>query len=544
MIVGLLAFFFANESCETTDLDLTENPNALSQSQADPDLLLNGIQEDFARVVESFGRTGAEVTRIDYMFGRDYRNAYQPTDFDGEWEDAYAEIIADLSTMTNIAEASGLNYHVGMGQFIKAYTLVLLVDMFGDIPNTEANQGADNFSPAPDAGADVYSAAMTMLDNAITNFSTTPSAEPAFDLFYGNNPSRWIKACNTLKMKMYMQTRLVDASALSNFNAIVSTGNYISSTSDDLQFSWGTNEVQPDTRHPRYTVSYTTVGGDDYMSNWLMNYMLVNEDPRIRYYYYRQNDETPGAPGVAPDEETLDCSLQTAPPHLAGFPFCSLPDGYWGRDHGNDFGIPPDGFLRTLVGVYPAAGKFDDDTFAGQSQGDGAGGNGITPILLSSTSDFLIAEAAMVNNDPMGAKTAILDGLDKSVNKVQTFGALDASADLTFAPSATDISDHMTLIENAFDNATTNEERWNVLAEEFFVSLYGNGIDAYNFYRRTGYPTTLQPNLEPNPGSFIRSFFYPANAANNNSNITQKPDQIQQVFWDNNPASPSFPIAN
>jgi len=62
-------------------------------------------------------------------------------------------------------------------------------------------------------------------------------------------------------MKAYMATRLVDGSAVSNFNAIVASGNYISSNADDMQFQWGTNAVQPDSRHPRYRDSYTSTGG-------------------------------------------------------------------------------------------------------------------------------------------------------------------------------------------------------------------------------------------------------------------------------------------
>ena len=75
-------------------------------------------------------------------------------------------------------------------------------------------------------------------------------------------------------------------------------------------------------------------------------------------------------------------------------------NGYWGRDHGNDNGIPPDGFLRTLAGVYPAGGLLDDWNvlFNGPQPQDGAGngGNGITPIILASGSDFMIAEAEFV----------------------------------------------------------------------------------------------------------------------------------------------------
>jgi len=86
-------------------------------------------------------------------------------------------------------------------------------------------------------------------------------------------------------------------------------------------------------------------------------------------------------------------------------------------------------------------------------------------------------------------------------------------------------------------------DKWDILANQYLVASYGNGIDAYNFYRRTGYPTTLQPNIEPTPGNFPKSMWYPANYANTNSNATQKSDLDVQVFWDNNSVT-GFPVAN
>lgn len=549
-IVGVLGLFML-QSCETTELDLTTNPNALSSEQASPDFLMNGIQLDFVTTVESFGKTTAELARIDYMFGRTYRAVYTPSSFDSEWRRAYTEIRTDIKSLLPLAEDAGLNYHIGMAQFIEAYTMTMLVDLYGDVPYSEANLGGENFNPAVDSGASIYAAAFGLLDQAIANFTDGGVAKPQNDFFYDGDAAKWIKACNTLKMKMYMTTRLVDGSALGSFNAIVASGNYISTSADDFQFQWGTNEVQPDTRHPRYASvdpddsategSYSSTGGNEYMSIPQMNYMLVNDDPRIRYYYYRQNALTPGF-GADPALETLQCSLQTPPAHYAGFPFCGLPNGYWGRDHGNNEGTPPDGFLRTLAGVYPAGGKFDDDTFEGQVNGAGGGGAGITPILLSSTTDFMIAEAAMVAGIPAAAKTAILSGLSKSVTKVMGFGSVDKSADLSFAPDAAAVSAHSAAIASAFDADATGG--WNVLAYEFFTSLYGNGLDAYNFYRRTGYPNNLQPNIEPNPGGYMRSLFYPASFVNNNSSTQQKAEVTQQVFWDTNPASPGFPSSN
>lgn len=555
MLVLCGGLFFA--SCETTELDLIQNPNALTPEQGDPDFYLNAIQIDWAYWVESFGRTAGAVTRIDYMSGRDYANAYAPTSFDGRWSSAYQNMMLDIKEMNKIATEAGLLHHTGISQVIEAHILVTLVDLFGDVPYSEAFQGGDNLNPAADSGASVYAAAEALLDAAIANFNADAAAEPALDMYYGGNWSKWIKAANTMKMKMYMTTRLVDGSAVSKFNAIVASGNYISSNADDLQFQWGTQEVQPDSRHPRYRDSYTATGGGDYMSNSMMDYMrggfdggynigagTFTADPRIMVYYHRQTNPTPGIDGAPTNEEVIECGLVSPPAHYAGYVFCGNPQGWWGRDHGNDNGIPPDGFLRTLAGVYPAGGKLDDWSYGGQQNGAGNGGNGITPIMLASWTDFMIGEAELLAGNEPAAKAAMFNGMEKSMDKVMNFKPLTdrflGIMDFYFGGLAFVTGEFYARIGDEWDAAA---DKMDVLGKQYFVAMYGNGLDAYNFYRRTGYPD-LQPNLEANPGGFIRSFWYPAAHANTNVNINQKDGVTGQVFWDTNPGSPGFPASN
>lgn len=551
-------------SCETTELDITQNPNALAPEQANPDFFMNSIQEDFARFVETFGRRGAELTRIDYMAGRDYASAYSPAGFDAVWRSAYQGMMQDIKVMNSLAADTGLNYHVGMGQVFEAYAMMTLVDFFGDVPYTEALAGADNLNPVADSGASIYAAAIALLDDAIANFSADALAEPELDFYYDGDWDKWIKVANTLKMKAYMTTRLVDASAVSSFNAIVASGNYITTNADNFEFKWGTNEIQPDTRHPRYSASYTATGGGDYMSNSLMDYMTgknegaysnpLNFDIRTLYYFYRQVAATPGQGGAPINQEALDCSAAFAPVHYVqgDYTYCGVAKGWWGRDHGNNSGIPPDGFLRTLAGVYPAGGTLDDLTYSGQVNGDGNGGNGITPVMQASWVKFMIAETQMISGATGDAKTSIFEGIDLSIDKVTNFAPKSERFSWIFGefdggPALALESDYISWfkldLEADWDSGN-NEDKMNIMAMQYFVAMYGNGIDAYNFYRRTGYPTTLQPNLEPNPGTFIRSFFYPSNYANTNSNATQKSGVDVQVFWDTNPASPGFPVAN
>ena len=160
----------------------------------------------------------------------------------------------------------------------------------------------------------------------------------------------------------------------------------------------------------------------------------------------------------------------------------------------------------------------------------------------------MIAEIALfVDGDINTSGNAMLSGIAKSFDKVTNFAPRSALytavTDGNFGGLDQMIADFTNDIVNQWVDADMDGKK-DILAIQNFVAQYGNGLGAYNFYRRTGFPTTLQPNIEPNPGGYISSFYYPADHANNNSNISQKTGVTDPVFWDNNGASPGFPVAN
>ena len=544
---------------DITELDLTDNPNSLTS--VDSDLLLNKIQLEFPKAFEKFQTTDGEVTRLYNMSGKFYSEAYNTATFDSRWTIAYSNIFKTIKTLKEITSQKGQEHHEAIANVLQAYMLVTLVDNFGDVPYSEISLGSDNLNPKLDNGQSVYNAAQSLLDDAIIKFNNDidASLDPENDFYYNKDWSKWVKAANSLKMNMYLNTRLIDNNALSSFNDIVADGNYIVTNADDFQFRWGTNEALPDSRHPRYSDNYTDNGGTEYMSNSLMDYMTGytdgaysspnHFDPRSFFYFYRQVSATPGTNGEDPDIIKLDCSSVPAPAHYNGYTYCGVSKGWWGRDHGDDDGIPPDNFDRALAGAYPSGGKLDDLSYEPQIKGGGNKGNGISPIMLASYTKFMIAEFKMVSLDEGGAKTALLEAMDLSWNKVYNFAPISDrfnmifDGDVNFPLIQTYYDWFKSDIENDWDTADS-DAKWNILANQYFVASYGNGINTYNFYRRTGYPTDLQPNLEPDPGSFIRSFYYPANFVNNNSSASQKGSVDIKVFWDNNPDSPSFPQSN
>ena len=243
-----LTSLFILSSCETTELDLTSNPNALSPENASVELFINNVQEDFAYFVNSLGDTGARLTRIAQLSGdRMYQDAYSPGSFSGIWSSAYQGMMEDIRVMNTIASEQGLTYHIGMGQVIQAYILLTLVDYFGDVPYTEALLGSENLNPAADSGQSVYNSALSLLDQAISNFSGGGPA-PQYDMYYGGNAAGWIKAANSIKKRAYL-----NMGDTGSYSAIT---NYITTNADDFQFQWGTNAINPDVQNFRDFSNY------------------------------------------------------------------------------------------------------------------------------------------------------------------------------------------------------------------------------------------------------------------------------------------------
>ena len=225
-------------------------------------------------------------------------------------------------------------------------------------------------------------------------------------------------------------------------------------------------------------------------------------------------------------------------------PYCLVPningfDGLWGRNHLDNDGIPPDQAFRTVFGVYPVGGPFDDDSFrnvAGSAAvNEGLIGAGISPLLMSSYTHFMLAEAALTLGTTGDARTYLENGVRESIKKVMAFGS-SLAAGTGFEPTPAQIDAHVANILAAYD-AGSDTEKLGTIVEQYFIALWGNGIEAYNTYRRTGQPANLTPGFFlQDSGPFLRSQWYPQQVSDNNTNISQKAAPDVPVFWDTNPA--------
>ena len=533
---------FATSCTEKLD-ELLENPNAVNATTASPDFLLNSIQLTYKNLWYGVSDRGARLTRQINQGSALYESAYTSGSTNGTWATAYADVLADIEFLMPLAQKSNLQRHMGIAKTIKAMVLMDLVDTYGNVPYSAALSAA-NFSPKTDEGATIYAAALKLLDEASAHFTATSSGGTPNDYFYGRNYTRWNKLVNTLKLRYYLNTRLVNADASkSAINALISA-NALIGIGDDFVFRFGTTAADPDSRHPKFAGQYTA-GGGDYQSTDFMHHLTVEkgfDDPRVRYYLYRQ------ALTNTTNVDEQECISQIAPPHylVGNYPYCNPAGnkGYWGRDHLDPDGIPPDGLKRTAYGVFPAGGRFDNNS--GLPVANPALGNkgaGIHPIMLAAYVDFMLAEAAVTLGTTGTPKTLLLSGIKKHMDYVRAFAIAGAEGATisAFEPAATftaKVTSYLNYVGTRYDAAATNDTKMNVVGREYWLSLYGNGTEAYNLYRRTGKPNRMQPGLESITGSFVRSFLYPNNYMVTNTTAIQKKDLATQVFWDKNPASP------
>ncbi|MCS5490569.1 SusD/RagB family nutrient-binding outer membrane lipoprotein [Algoriphagus limi] len=523
------------------DLDLLENPNAVNADTADASFLLNRIQLDYRNLFNTIGDDGMRLTRIINQGSAQYEGAYTPVTTNGYWSNAYANILADIQFLEPLAEEADFQRHLGIAKTIKALVLFHLVDSYGDVPYSQALDPSE-FNPAVDSGESVYDAAFAALNEAAAHF-TAPSSGAPNDYYYGGSYTKWIRLVNTLKLRYFLNRKLVDPSgSTSGINALIAEDNMLKE-GDDFVFQFGTTAADPDSRHPRFAGQYTS-GGGDYQSTYYMWHLTEAkgfDDPRARFYFYRQVLVN----STNPDE--IECITQLPPPQylVGGFIYC-LPGerGYWGRDHLDPDGIPPDGLKRTAWGVYPAGGRFDDDSASPVNNPSlGAQGAGIHPIMLASYVDFMLAEAALTLGTSGNAKDYMLSGIEKHMNFVfdWSLGTSQAGAISSFLGDEgidldDEIDNYLAYVGDEYDAAASADDRMDIIGREYWLSLFGSGIEAFNLYRRTGKPDNMQPGLEPNPGTFPRSFFYPNNYMVTNNKAVQKADQSVQVFWDTNPA--------
>jgi len=197
------------------------------------------------------------------------------------------------------------------------------------------------------------------------------------------------------------------------------------------------------------------------------------------------------------------------------------------------------GGLLTIDGVALAAG--DRVLLKDQTTGSQNG------IYVAAAGAWTRASDADIQAELLGATVTVSEGTTNITARFVQITTGTINVDTTTPPATTinwrspladEIARYTTRANAAF--AAAGPDQLNIVAREYWISLFGCGVESYNLYRRTGLPSGMQPTVNPAPGAFPRTFWYPTSFEARNSSVEQKPNLTGKVFWDTFTANLNF----
>jgi hypothetical protein len=610
-IIPVAVVILGLSSCKKEYLSINTDPN--NPVEAPVPLLLTGAEKSLGDALSMGGGENGGLSQIlevyvhrittreeadqygatgnEFFLGLAWPKLYSSTPPPGESE-PLSGVLQNLEEIIKQASQEGNPQYRGIAKVLKAYAYSQLVDAFADVPFSEANKLADSVAPVIypkfDNGQDIYPQLFTLLDEGIADLSSddgdnllTPSAD---DVIYGGNTANWIKAANTIKLKLYTQLRLVQDVSAEVTALLADPESLINSPAESFMLPYGTLGAT-DSRNPAFQ-EYFSTQRSNHISPWFYetmkgrhsNVLFNNPDPRIPYYFYNQLRRRSTDPAIPYEGENPDNQTEYRDDAFASIYFGSVgPD----RDRNNQNTL-------TTLGIYPAGGRYDnggggqlgswedvlrplaedpdnDEKRPADGDGvDGPHGTGAAPYRFLTYADRLYLEAELINaGDAPGDARAVFEAaVTASFEQVDQVagmaGVVSQALPKIMVDFATEVETYIDKVMDEYD-AGNDTKKLELIMTEKWIQSFGNAVDAYTDYRRTGFPVFWDPsNPAMAPGGnaqppvngdplqaaqkavpvlisrqYPQSLPWPTTELETNVNapVTQKDPATYKVFW-------------
>lgn len=205
------------------------------------------------------------------------------------WETIYRDVLQDLKG-ARIAlvenEADNLENKLAIIEFMEVYSYSFLVETFGDVPYTEALD-PENPSPVYDDAATIYADLLNRLDAAIAQMDTSaPGFEPEQDPVYNGDMTGWLKAANSLKLRMAMRLAEVDIAGVDSQAMAEEAASDMSMLILNNEYNFGIQYLGGAPNTNPVWVSLVQSGRTDFVgANTFIDVLEDLDDPRLDEYF-------------------------------------------------------------------------------------------------------------------------------------------------------------------------------------------------------------------------------------------------------------------
>ena len=492
-LVPILALAFL--SCDQY-LDVNDSPNQLTFDKATPSKLLPGAQVSTYRVqVGSMNHLGNVFmnswTRNVQSFGNGFDKELQLNLDNGFYASIWDGLFRELKNYQAIIDYPNpdgtYDNYVAAAKICKSFYTQYLVDLYGNVPYSEAWKGNANVTPKYDDDYAIYQSLITQLEearNLIANAPANVEDIAPYDVMLEGDMTKWTEFANTVQLRLclrmsectgakatYRDSKLaaIAAGPFLSGNVSINPG-FSGATADNLtpmisNYFYNTDQSNVQNRtfiamsghawkslQSYATTNYPTAGSQEIIAGSGVNYPNLT-DPRSARIF--TGGIQGGAVGPRRAVNQGSSSVDVAGPTTA---------------------IPgPPSRLGALghINPYDQAGIFAG-TAAGYPE-DFFGVDGF--IMTLSESCFLQAEAAVRYPSLFsGGQTLFEQGItDSFLFRNATIGTYIAS--INARPN--------------FGWAGTNTQKLHAIMYQKWIALMGiNGIESYIDYTRTGFPLT------------------------------------------------------
>lgn len=319
ILIGTFAFTLV-VSCDNY-LDVNDDPNKPSSENVNPEIVLAATQvytyhtlagsantePDPASIIQSDLNSMNQLGNLmmnnwtrdvgasnsSYYFNEHTYNV--TSDF---YSNIFENLFLRTSNYTFIqkTERPGYDNYKAIAKIMKTFYFQYLVDMYGDIPYSQAHLRGENLTPVYDDDLAIYRDLYVQLEQAVALIDNAPAGTlnpGANDVMLDGNMTLWKKFANSLKLRLLLRESQRTASAIyisTKMNDLQTSGAVFLGPNDNVKINPGYNATT--NQQNGFASTFLTIN-DTYKNNWsstgatkyTINYLQGTNDTRIGRIY-------------------------------------------------------------------------------------------------------------------------------------------------------------------------------------------------------------------------------------------------------------------
>ncbi len=472
-LIACPAILLLSSGCKKF-LDVNQDPN--NAASAEPAQLLPTVEASIGVVLGddyyTYGNIWSQFftqSAVASQYKSIDQYAQVNADFNYGWQHLYQKaLINDQLMISNNGSNPTAVQYLAIGYVLKAYSLQLATDAFGDIPMSEALEGSADKNPHYDPQAAVYDSIFALIEKGKALMDNSDPNNPgSADLVFQGDMDQWTAFANTLELRAYLRLSQVDPDkAQAGIAALYGTNPTFLTSNAQISYSSTGGNQNP------YYIKAVALGYYENLaaSGTAVNAFIRNSDPREFAVFEELSGDT-----IAYLNQGTFASFVNKT--------CSPPSALVGGD--------PQDAASALAPVF---------------------------LISASESYFLQAEAVARGWASGSASSLFTSGIDASF-AADGLSGTDAATYIASAPDA------------VFPSGTADQIKA-IITQKYYAMCGSQGFEAWTEWRRTGYPTFLVTSAAAGGRPVPLRFLYPQTELTGNTNYPGTVTAATPVWWD------------